>query len=79
MVWRRFRFFRSKEVGYNARPSNVDNINNVWLEANRHVRNKKKNLKAKIEELETNREINNIGDSNRGINDFKKGYQPRMI
>jgi hypothetical protein len=34
-------------------------------------------LKAKINELETNRNINNIRDLNRGINDFKRGYQPR--
>jgi hypothetical protein len=43
-----------------------------------HFRNKKKAyLKAKIEELETNSKINNIRDLYRGINDFKKGYQPR--
>jgi len=34
-------------------------------------------LKGKIEELETNSEINNIRDLYRGINDVKKGYQPR--
>jgi len=34
-------------------------------------------LKAKIEELETNSNINNIRDLYRGINDVKKGYQPR--
>ena len=34
---------------------------------------KKEYLKPKIEELETNQ---NIGRSYRGINDFKKGYQP---
>ena len=32
-----------------------------------------------IEELETNSKINNIRDLYRGINDFKKGYQPRTI
>jgi len=36
---------------------------------------KKAYLKAKIEELETNSKVNNV----RGINDFKKGYQPRTI
>ena len=41
-------------------------------------RNKKKGyLKAKIEELENNSKIKNIKDLYRGINDFKKGYQPR--
>ena len=58
--------------------SNVDNLNNVRREAMRHFRNKKKAyLKAKIEELETNSKIKNIRDLYRGINDFKKGYQPR--
>ena len=46
--------------------------------ASRHFRNKKKGyLKAKIEELENNSKIKNIRDLYRGINDFKKGYQPR--
>ena len=30
-------------------------------------------MRAKIEELETNSKINNIGDLYRGINDMKKG------
>ena len=34
-------------------------------------------LRAKIEELETNSKVNNVRDLYRGINDFKKGYQPR--
>ena len=34
-------------------------------------------LRAKIEELETNSKIQNIRDLYKGINDFKKGYQPR--
>jgi hypothetical protein len=34
-------------------------------------------LKAKINELETNSKNKNIRDLYRGINDFKKGYQPR--
>ena len=38
---------------------------------------KKAYLKVKIEELETNSKINDVRDLNRGINDFKKGYQPR--
>jgi hypothetical protein len=36
-------------------------------------------LKAKTEELETNSKINNVRDLYRGINDFKKVYQPRSI
>ena len=34
-------------------------------------------MRAKIEELETNSKINNIRDLYGGINDMKKGYQPR--
>jgi len=41
----------------------VDHLNNVRREASRHFRNKKKEyLKAKRDELETNRKIKNIGD-----------------
>jgi hypothetical protein len=58
--------------------NNVDNLNSVRSEAIRHFRNKKKAyLRAKIEELEINSKIQNIRDLYRGINDFKKGYQPR--
>ena len=34
-------------------------------------------MRAKNEELETNSKIKNFRDMYRGINDFKKGYQPR--
>jgi len=45
----------------------VDILNNVRREASRHFRNKKKKyLKAKVDELETNNEINSM-----------IGYQPR--
>ena len=58
--------------------SNEDNLNNVRRDASRHFRKKKKAyLRAKIEELETNSKINNIRNLYRGINDMKKGYQPR--
>ena len=58
--------------------SNVDNLNNIRRDASRHFWNKKKAyLKVKIEELETNSKINSVRDLYRGINDFKKGYQPR--
>ena len=60
------------------RQSKVDILNNVRREVSRHFRNKKKAyLRDKIEELETNSKIQNIRDLYRGINDFKKGYQPR--
>jgi len=58
--------------------SNVDNLSNVRRDASRHFRNKKKEyLKARIWELETDSKIKNIRDLYRGINDFKKDYQPR--
>ena len=58
---------------------NVDNLNNVRHEVSRHFRGKKKKayLRARIEELETNSKNKNVRDLYRGINDFKKGYQPR--
>jgi dsDNA-specific endonuclease/ATPase MutS2 len=58
--------------------NNVDNLNNVRREASRHFRNKNKPyLKDKIKEIEANSKIKYIRDLYRGINDFKKGYQPR--
>jgi len=60
--------------------SNVDNLNNVPIrrEVSRHFRNKKKEYQeAKIEELETNSKIKNIWYLYRGINGFKKDYQPK--
>ena len=60
--------------------NNVENLNNVRRDASRHFRNKKKAyLRTKIEELETSSKFNNIRDLYRGINDMKKGYQPRTM
>jgi hypothetical protein len=38
---------------------------------------RRKSLKNKINELETNNKNKNIRSLNRGINEFKKGYQPK--
>jgi len=58
--------------------SNANNLNNVRHKSSMYFRNKKMEyLKVKIEELATNSKIKNIWDLYRGINDFKKGYQPR--
>jgi chemotaxis regulatin CheY-phosphate phosphatase CheZ len=58
--------------------NNVDNLNNVRSEGSRQFKNKWKTyLRAKIEEHETNSKIKNTRDLCRGINDLKKGYQPR--
>jgi len=76
--------FRSKKAGQNAvvqdpSRSNVVILNNVRCEASRHFRDEKKAyLRAKIEELETKSKIQNIRELYRGINDIKKGYQPRF-
>jgi C4-type Zn-finger protein len=53
-------------------------LNNIRRDPSRHFKNKKKAyLKVKIEERETNSKINKVRDLYRGINDLKKGYQPR--
>jgi hypothetical protein len=57
---------------------NRDNLNNVRHEASRHFRNKKREyLKYKINDLATNSKNKNIRELYRGINEFKRGYQPR--
>jgi hypothetical protein len=57
---------------------NGDNLNNVRRKACRHFRNKEREyLKDKINELATNSKNKNIRDLYRGINGFKRGYQPR--
>jgi hypothetical protein len=56
----------------------LNNLSNVRQEASRHFRNKKREyLKDKINELESNSKNKNIRYLYRGINEFKKGYQPR--
>jgi hypothetical protein len=56
---------------------NEDNRNNKRREAGRHFRNKKReNLKDKINELAMNNKNKYIRNLYRGINEFKKGYQP---
>jgi hypothetical protein len=62
----------------NPNQNNGNNLHDVRREASRYFRNKKKEyLKAKINELETNSKNKNIRDLYRGVNDFKRGYQPR--
>jgi len=65
-------------LGLTCSVKNVDNLNNVRLEASRHFRNKKTEcLKAKIDEYETKSKMKKIRDLYRSIKDFKKAYQPR--
>jgi hypothetical protein len=57
---------------------NGDNLNNVRCEARRHFKNKKREYpKDKINELAMNSKNKYIKDLYRGINEFKRGYQPR--
>jgi hypothetical protein len=57
---------------------NEDNLSGVRREASRLFRNKKREyLRDKINELESDSKNKNIRDLYRGINEFKKGYQPR--
>jgi hypothetical protein len=57
---------------------NRDNWNNIRHEISRHFRNEKSEyLKDKINESPMNSKNKNIKDLYRGINDFKRGHQPR--
>jgi uncharacterized protein YaaR (DUF327 family) len=61
-------------------PSEINghNLNNVRCKASRHFKNiLGEYLEDKINELATNSKDKNIRDLNRGINEFKKGCQPR--
>jgi hypothetical protein len=58
--------------------ANEYNLINVRWEASRHFRNKRREYpKDKNDELESNSKNKNIRNLCRGINEFKKGYQPR--
>jgi hypothetical protein len=61
-------------------PSEIkgDNLNNVRHEASRYFKNKKREYpKENINELAMNGKNKNIRDLYRGINEFKRAYQPR--
>jgi hypothetical protein len=62
-------------------PSQIygDSLQNLRRETSRTFRKKKREyLKGKINELETYNKNKNIRDFHSGINEFKKGYQPRI-
>jgi hypothetical protein len=77
------RTIRSKEISQTvlvtgSKLNKRDNLNNVRLEASRHFMNKRREyLKDNINELATHSKNKNIRNVYRGINEFKKGYQPR--
>jgi hypothetical protein len=57
--------------------ANKDNLSGVSWEASRHFRkNEREYLKDKIHDLESNSKNKKNRDQYRGINVFKKGYQP---
>jgi glucose-6-phosphate isomerase len=68
-----FKTIRSKE----SSQINGDNLNNITREAGRQFTNKREYLKDRINQLAMNSKNKNIRDLYRGINDFKRGYQPR--
>jgi hypothetical protein len=58
--------------------ANEGNLSDVRRQDSRHFRKlKREYLKDKINVLESNSKNKNIRDLYRGINEFKKGYQPR--
>jgi hypothetical protein len=60
------------------REINGNNLNNIRREVSRHFRNKKREyMKDRINEVASNSKNENIRDLYRGINELKKGYQPR--
>jgi hypothetical protein len=62
-------------------PSQIkgDNLKNLRCETSRKFRKKKREyLKGEINELEINNKNKYIRDFYRGINEFKKGYQPTI-
>jgi hypothetical protein len=55
-------------------------MNSIRGEASRYFRNKKREyLEDKINELATNSKNKNAEDLYRGINEFKRGCQLRMV
>jgi hypothetical protein len=62
-----------------SKPNQWDNLQNLRHEASRIFRKKEREyLKGKINELESNNKNKNIRDLYRDINEFKKGYQPKI-
>jgi hypothetical protein len=62
----------------NPSQRNGNNMNNVRRETSRTFRNNEREyLKENIIEIETDSNNKNTRNLCRGINEFKKGYQPR--
>jgi hypothetical protein len=70
---------KQAELQWLQDPSEIsgNHFNNVRREASRYFRNKKRDyLKDKMNELATSSKNKNTRDLYRGINEFKRGYQP---
>jgi hypothetical protein len=61
----------------NPSQTNGDNLNSVRHETSRTFRNKNREYPKPEIELETDSKNKNIRDLHRGINEFRKGYQPK--
>jgi hypothetical protein len=73
--------WRQEKLQWMQNPDQINggNLKNITYETTRTFRNKKREyLKGKINELESNNKNKNIRDLYRCINEFKKGYQPRI-
>jgi hypothetical protein len=73
--------WRQAKLQWLQNPSQIsgDDVQNLKHETSRTFRNKKREyMKGRINELGTSNENKNIRDLCRGINEFKKGYQPRI-
>jgi hypothetical protein len=63
----------------NPNQINEDDLQNLRGETSRTFRNKKREyLKGKINNLETDNKNKNIRGLYKGVNEIKKGYQPRI-
>jgi hypothetical protein len=63
----------------NPSQTNGDNLQNLRHETSRTIRKRTREyMKGKFNEFDSNNKNKNIRDLYRGINEFKKGYQPRI-
>jgi hypothetical protein len=61
-----------------SKSNNWGQSEHIRCEASRHFRNKKREyVKDKINEIATNNKNKTIRDLQRGIHEFKRGYEPR--
>jgi hypothetical protein len=79
LLWFHYVSWKQAKLQWLQNPNQIsgDNMQNLRRETSRKFRNKKREyLEGKINELETYNKNTNVRDLYRGINEFKKGYQP---